>query len=280
MPEAHGDRTQPATTDPGANIPIASVPNLRDLGGWPTKDGGRVRRGLLYRSTELNKLQGADMDAFAKLGIRTVYDLRTEAERTAQPDRVPEGTEQIVCDVYADSVNAAPAREKELLSDPKAAAAMLGGGKAETMFDKGYREIVSLPSALDAYHRFFSDLAEERHRPALFHCTTGKDRTGWAAAATLTFLGVSKDDVMKDYLLTNDDLLPALKPVFDQFAAAGGDPKLLEPVAGVERQYLEAAFDEMRKKFGSFEGYFTKGLRIDAATQQRLRAAFTEGGAA
>jgi protein tyrosine/serine phosphatase len=98
---------------------------------------------------------------------------------------------------------------------------MLGGGKAETMFEKGYREIVSLPSALDAYHRFFSDLAEEQHRPALFHCTTGKDRTGWAAA-----------------------------------------------------------FDEMRKKFGSFEGYFTEGLRIDAATQQRLRAAFTEGGAA
>jgi protein-tyrosine phosphatase len=68
-----------AAKQPGQNIPIGAVPNLRDLGGWPTKDGGRVRWGVLYRSTELDKLQGADMDAFAKLGIRTVYDLRTEA---------------------------------------------------------------------------------------------------------------------------------------------------------------------------------------------------------
>ena len=262
--------------EPGANIPIASVPNLRDLGGWPTKEGRQVRRGLLYRSTELDKLQGTDMAAFAKLGIRTVFDLRTEAERQAQPDRVPAGSEQIVCDVLAGASDAAPAQLQKVISNPKGADALLGDGRAVALLEQGYRQIVSLPSALVAYGRFFSSLVEEKHRPALFHCTTGKDRTGWAAASMLTFLGVSEDDVLKDYLLTNDQLLPALQSFVEGFQAAGGDPELLRPVLGVRREYLEVAFDEMRQRFGSLEGYFTNGLRIDSAIQERLKAIYTQ----
>jgi protein-tyrosine phosphatase len=147
---------------------------------------------------------------------------------------------------------------------------MLGGGKAVTLFDSAYREIVSLPSALAAYRRMFTELLDDKHRPALFHCTTGKDRTGWAAAATLTLLGVSKDDVIADFLITNRDLLPALKPYFDRFASAGGDPALLSPVLGVEPSYLRAAFDEMHSRFGTIEAYFSQGLGIDADGQQSL----------
>jgi protein-tyrosine phosphatase len=261
---------------PGQSIAIASVPNLRDLGGWPTRDGGYVRAGLLYRSTELDKVAGADMAAFAGLGIRSVYDLRTEAERTAQPDRLPPGTEYVVVDVLKDSVNAAPAQLFKVLSDPKAAEEMLGGGKGLALFESGYREIFSLPSARAAYHRLFSDLTQEEHRPALFHCTTGKDRTGWAAASLLMLLGVSDDLVMKEYLLTNTQLLPAEKPVIDRFQAQGGDPDVIRPVVGVAAQYLEAALDEMRKEFGTIEGYFTEGLKIDEGAQKALRAAFVE----
>jgi hypothetical protein len=76
---------------PGARIEIASLPNLRDLGGWPTADGGRVRRGLLYRSVALDKLDEPGTAAVTRLGIRTVIDLRTEGERTAEPDRLPDG---------------------------------------------------------------------------------------------------------------------------------------------------------------------------------------------
>jgi protein-tyrosine phosphatase len=261
---------------PGQNIKIASVPNLRDLGLWPTRDGGGVTPGLLYRSTELNSLAGTDMTAFAGLGIRSVYDLRTEVERTAQPDRLPPGTQHVVLDVFKDSKDAAPAQLFKVTSDPKAAEEMLGGGKAVTLFEGGYREIVSLPSALAGYHRLFSDLTRQQHRPALFHCTGGKDRTGWAAAAMLMLLGVADDLVMKEYLLTNTELLPALKPVFDAFRAKGGDPELLRPVYGVLPGYLEAALDEMRKEFGTIEGYFADGLRIDADGQEALRATFVQ----
>jgi protein-tyrosine phosphatase len=263
---------------PGQSIAIASVPNLRDLGLWPTRDGGRVRAGLVYRSTELNKLAGADMTAFEGLGIRSVYDLRTRAERASQPDHVPPGTEQVVLDVLEDSQDAAPASLYKTLSDPKAAQEMLGGGKAAALFEAGYRETVGLTSALTAYKRLFEDLAEEKNRPALFHCTTGKDRTGWAAASLLTLLGVPDDLVMKEYMLTNTELLPALKPAFDAFAAAGGDPELLRPVFGVDPTYLQAALDEMRKRFGTVEEYFSEGLRIDAEAQKALRATFVQAG--
>ena len=98
---------------PGKRIDIPSVPNLRDLGGYAVAGGGRVRTGLLYRSVELNHLQGEDLDAFAALGIRAVFDLRTAAERSAEPDVVPEGAELIVCDVLKDSQGAAGACQVE-----------------------------------------------------------------------------------------------------------------------------------------------------------------------
>jgi protein-tyrosine phosphatase len=256
---------------PGQSIEIASVPNLRDLGGWPTPGGGTVRYGLLFRSTDLTNLAGADMSAFAALGIRTVYDLRTAAERSSQPDRVPTGTRQVVLDLLKDSVDAAPAQLFKVLDNPRAANEMLGDGKGLTLFETGYREIVSLPSARSGYSRLFSDLRSEKHRPAIFHCTTGKDRTGWAAAAMLMLLGVPDDLVMKEYLLTNEQLLPTEQCTIEKFRSDGGDPDLLFPLLGVAPEYLQAALGEMRKEFGTIEGYFSDGLGLDKNAQDELR---------
>jgi protein-tyrosine phosphatase len=92
----------------------------------------------------------------------------------------------------------------------------------------------------------------------------------------LMLLGVPDDLVMKEYLLTNAQLLPAEKPVFDRFQAQGGDPDLIRPVIGVEPEYLEVALDEMRKRFGTVEGYFSEGLNIGEGAQKALRAGFVE----
>jgi protein-tyrosine phosphatase len=262
---------------PGQQIMIATVPNLRDLGGWPTADG-HVRYGLLFRSAEFSDLQGEDAAAFARLGIRSVFDLRTEAERAKQPNQVPPGIEYVVLDILKDSAQAGAAQLLAVLGDPKAAEAMLGGGKAVALFEESYREVITLPSALAGYRQFFSAIAGEQHTPAVFHCTTGKDRTGWAAAATLLLLGVGHDDVLADYLLTNDQLLPALQPVLDQFRSIGGDPDLLTPVVGVQTDYLETAIGEMHKRFKTIDGYFSQGLGLDAATIDRLRDRLTERG--
>ena len=256
---------------PGVAIGIQGVPNLRDLGGWAAA-GGEVRSGQVYRSAEFSGLGGPAEKEFATLGIRTVYDLRTADERTANANILPTGTEYIVFDILADRPGAGPAQMVQVLSDPKAAEDLLGNGKAVKIFEESYRQFLSLPSATTGYRQFFTILAEKEHRPALFHCTTGKDRTGWAAASLLMLLGVSDEDVLDDYLLTNESLVPALQPMVDKFASIGGDPQLLAPVIGVRKEYLEAARAEMESRYGNVEAYFSTGLGLSAQTIDALRS--------
>ena len=261
---------------PGALIDLTSLPNLRDLGGHLSRDGRTVRRGLLYRSTELSRLSEPDQAAIAGFGLHTVFDLRTAAEQQSQPDLLPDAVTLIPCDVMADATDAAPAQMEELLADPTKAASLLADGQAMAYMVGAYRQFVAMPSGLVAYRRLFSTLLEPGTLPALFHCATGKDRTGWATAALFMLLGVPDEDVRAEYLLTNDHLLPALKPVFDMFAAMGGDPELLRPLLGVDASYLDAAIDEMRARYGTVESYFADGLQLDAAAQAQLRALLLE----
>ncbi len=257
--------------NPGSALVIEGVPNLRDIGGWATAEG-RVVTGQVYRSAEFSALAGSAASEFSALGIRTVYDLRTADERTANANVVPTGTEYIVLDVLADRPGAGPAQMMQVLSDPSAAERLLGDGKAVKIFEESYRQFLTLPSARTGYRQFFTILAEKEHRPAVFHCTTGKDRTGWAAASLLLLLGVAEEDVLADYLLTNESLVPALQPMVDKFASIGGDPELLEPVVGVQREYLDAARTEMESTYGDVETYFSTGLGLSAATIDSLRS--------
>jgi protein-tyrosine phosphatase len=257
-------------TAPGRSLAIPSVPNLRDLGGWQAA-GGCVARGRLFRSAEFSDLTGDDLAAFEALGVVAVYDLRTASEAQAQPNRLPSGVSYVALDVLADSDSQGPAMLMRVAGDPQAAEQALGGGRAEVLFEGAYRELVTLPSAVAGYRRFFSDLADGAHLPALFHCTTGKDRTGWAAAATLLLLGVDEADVRAEFLLTNDQLAPAVQPIKDNFAALGGDPALLDPVLGVRESYLAAAIDEMRSRYGDIERYVVDGLGLDATAVASLR---------
>ena len=265
------------TAAPGAPIALATLPNLRDAGGWTTIDGRRVRTGVLYRSTALDRLDSGDLAALGDLGIRCVVDFRTETERINQPDRIPQGARELVADVLADSEIAAPAQMQAFFRDPSQAVAFLASGRADDAMRSAYREFITLPSARDGLAAFFRVLLDDADLPVLYHCTTGKDRTGWATAALLTLLGVPEDDVYREYLLTNEQLLPALEPLFQRFAAHGAPRELLIPVLGVDRSYLDTAFDTMRAEFGTIERYFAEGLGITAAEQQQLHARLLVG---
>ncbi len=268
------------TSPPAAASPVPTLPNLRDLGGWTTADGRAVAPGRLYRSTDFSAMATADLPRLEALGLRTIYDLRSATERKALPDPQLDDVIDIHLDVLADAAMAIPANIGAFLSDPKTVAMAsqeLSDGKARELIARTYRDLVSLPSAGRAYREFYRGLLGEHPRPALFHCTTGKDRTGWAAASFLTLMGVAKDDVYHDYLLTNERLIPALKPIFDDFAAAGGDPDLLIPVLGVDAAYLDAAFAEVDSTHGGIEGYLADSLGIGAAEQEQLRERFLMG---
>ena len=157
------------------------------------------------------------------------------------------------------------------MKDPKAANAALGGGKAEAIFKALYRQLISLSSAKKSYRKLFLALGDQKQLPALFHCTGGKDRTGWAAAAFLTLLGVPRETVMEDYLQSNEYTIPKNQKVIDAFVKGGGDPSIPLAIFGVKKEYLEAAFDEMETKYGTIEKYFSEGLGIDAQQQKALR---------
>ena len=260
----------------GIALDIPPVPNLRDVGGYETRDGATVARGLAYRSDTFHPMTAEDDKRLAILGLKNDYDLRTTAEAKAAPDQMPTGVQYQLLNVLADARSAAPAELEALMHEPKKANVALGGGRIEALFEEAYREFITLPSAKQSYRTLFLSLADRGKLPAVFHCTTGKDRTGWAAAALLTLLGVPPDEVIADYMRTNEYTLPQFKPMVDEFVAAGGDREIALAVFGVKPEYLAASFDEMHKRYGTIERYFSEGLGIDAAGQGALRALYTE----
>lgn len=264
------------TTEPtDRRIPLQSAPNLRDLGGIPVGNG-TVRTGELYRSATLAKLGGDDVAAFAGLDIETVYDLRTEAEREGALDNVPASTRTVWLDVLADNAQNAAATG-QLLADPVGYAETVSDGRGVAQMEEANRNFVSLPSAIAAYRTFYLDLIDEqRTGAALFHCTTGKDRTGWAAASFLLLLGADEADVRADYLQTNVDLAPMTDPILAFVESKGVDPELISPLLGVRDNYLAAALDEMRTKFSSIEGYARTGLGLTDDQLRTLRERFTQ----
>ena len=261
-------------TQTGQSLGIKSVPNLRDLGGYQTVDGQTVASGLLYRSNQLHGVNAGDMKKVADLSLRYVYDLRTYDEMHSRPEELPPTVSHVWLDVLADSPQAGPAMLEKLLEDPKLANRELGDGKAAEGFRNSYREFVTLPSARQEYRKLFLSLGNPDMVPALFHCTTGKDRTGWAAASFLTLLGVPEDVVMEDYLRSNDYILPMYRKVIEGAVATGVEEEIPLSILGVKQEYLEAAFDEMESTYGTIEKYFSDGLGINEEQQEAIRALY------
>ncbi|GLR65447.1 phosphatase [Acidocella aquatica] len=255
---------------PGSSLGLASVPNLRDLGGYAAPQGN-VRRGLVYRSEKLDPVAAQDIPKLAALDLAQVFDLRTQPERAQRPDELPPGTAEIWLNVLADAKGGIPANITTLLATPKQANAALGNGKMAAFGVQTYRQFVMLPSARQSYRALFLALSDGAG-PQLFHCTAGKDRTGWAAAALLTLLGVPVDTVYQDYLRTNEYILPEYQAYITRFTDQGGDPAIARDLFGARAEYLHAAFNTATTAFGGMTGYFENGLGLDHATQQRLRA--------
>lgn len=252
----------------GLSMGLESAANWRDLGGYVTENGQTVLSGIIYRSNTLSTLTSEDQMKITELDVMTTYDLRTDAEVQSDPDKIPPGISYVRLNVLADATSAAPAQLLAMMSDPETANEELGGGKIDAAFIEGYRGFITLPSAQSAYGRLFHDLTDSDKTPVVFHCTTGKDRTGWAAAAFLTLLGVSRETVMEDFLRSNEYILPLYTDLIDQFEFAGGDRAIPEAIFGVKESYLNASFDEVAANYGSIEVYFDKALGIDAAEQQ------------
>ncbi|MGW1888730.1 tyrosine-protein phosphatase [Streptomyces sp. NPDC002004] len=261
-------------------IPATTVANLRDLGGTPLGRGRAVRPGLVFRSGQLDRLDPAADPAFAALGVRTVIDLRTDAERAAYPDRVPEAVRVLTADALGDmlatsGVRPAATRLRELLADPVLAERWLGGGRAQAAFEDIYRALVTTDSARAAYRLLLTELAAPDAGPLLFHCSAGKDRTGWGTSVLLMLLGADEESVEREYLSVNTAVRHVFAPLVEGFAAQGGDPELALAVVGVLPAYLRAGLDEVATRYGTVEAYVREGLGVPDRAVDRIRERLT-----
>lgn len=253
---------------PPRRVPLENTLNTRDLGGYTAADGRRTRWGMLYRSDSLARLNETDMALIGRLGLSTVTDFRSEEERRIAPDRLPRQTPPIIYStvgVNNPALDVAELNRRFLAGD-------LTPEELIALTDR--RAYVSDPNLRAKWGQWLRDLANPGALPQMFHCTAGKDRTGYAAALLLLTLGVSREDVMRDFLLSNEYLQPRIEGGLARIAASSEaeiDPQLLRQILGVTPASLTGAFDAMEALYGSVDAYIEEGLGVDADTRMRLQ---------
>jgi protein-tyrosine phosphatase len=254
--------------------PPRGLPNFRDIGGVRAAGGQRVRRGLVFRSAALARASGAGLAVLSRLGVRTVLDLRSDWERGRAPESQLLGPaiDYVVVDVAGDSLVRSPMWLLATLDTAEARRAAFAGGRAEAMFEAKFRDFVSGPGPRAAFGVLFARLAAEAALPAVIHCSTGKDRTGWAAGALLAYLGVAEADVEADFTAGNAAVRELMAPVVRRHVEEGGQAVDLDALIGVRPSYLRAAFDEVARGWGTIDRYVEEGLGLGADAGAELRA--------
>ena len=249
---------------------IEGQPNFRDLGGYKTADGRTVKWGLLYRSGALNKLTDADLEKVQARRIAKIIDLRVDSEVAKAPDRVPAGVQSLRLPVGSETnLNALTKAIKT---------GNLSGLGQEVLFDAN-REFVR--NSTRAYAELLKQIADPANRPILWHCTLGKDRAGLSAAIVLLVLGVPKETILEDYLLSNTYRAQEMQREMSDFKReqapaqdglkARSDELVFQAVIEARREYLQAAFDEMIQEYGSITAYIRQGLGVSKAQQKQLQ---------
>ncbi|MEU8775401.1 tyrosine-protein phosphatase [Streptomyces sp. NPDC048606] len=254
-------------------VPLQGAVNVRDIGGYRTYSGDRVREGLVYRSDALSKLTAADITTVSGLGLRKVVDFRIPMELQYDgADRLPPGltpTSRSISDLglYGTLVGAISS------GDPVKQEQMLGGGRAEAYMRDIYRTFVTDPANRAQFATTLREVADGRQGPLLYHCTSGKDRTGWMSYVLLRALGVPQSSAEGDYLASN-----TFRGAYDAQVRAGlkqsgrmQNPDLLIPLQEVRQDYLDAATQRMEADYGGFYGYLTDGLGLDLRTLAKLQ---------
>ncbi len=245
------------------------------MGSLMTADGRRIKKNRLIRSGQLIGASENDKTQLEQL-VSTVIDMRTDSEMSRQPDPELSGVKQLHIPVLG-SLTAGITREKE--SDKEAFIRSAGDPEvAKQQMISIYRSFPSAASAVAGYKLFLKLLLENESKAVLWHCTAGKDRAGFASVITESILGVSRDDIFEDYLYTNECIKEEVDLLLRQFVS-GENPvseKAVMLLFTAQEQFLAAAFDEIDKTFGSFEGYLEKALGADSRMRQALKDKYLE----
>ena len=242
-------------------VPLKGGSNFRDLGGYRTTEGRTVRRGTVFRSAHLGNLTAEDRQALSELSVRTIVDLRGVNEAAETPHCI----DGVDCRVVGAHIEPG-------VGDKIRGAVADGTATPHLMMQfltDHYRDYPR--RCAPGFRTLFATLSDGSHRPLVFHCTAGKDRTGFASALLLSLLGVPWDTVMDDYLRTNE--------LWTGHVGRYPELDLDTRAAIVEARtpYLEAAFEVVRSNFGSPEAFAERALGLDVPARDRLKADLLEG---
>lgn len=247
--------------DPTRSLPMAGATNFRDLGGYAGQDGRVVKWRRIFRSDHLAGLTATDQALLAELGVSRAIDFRGKAEGAAHAYAIP-GV------AYHPLVIEPTVVQRAL--ELQATGRTLTAQDAVGLMQQTYRGFVheNAPRFAELFRLLLASDA-----PTVFHCTAGKDRTGFAAALILLALGVPRDTVMQDYLLTNN--LYRRPPGMGSHAPE----EVLAVLWRVQEEFLDAALHMVDQDYGGVQTYLVEVLGVDAAAQRQLAGLYLQAAA-
>ena len=247
--------------------------NFRDVGGYETVDGKKVKTGLLYRSGELHALTDADVQKLGDLGIRTVVSFLIPQEIEARgADRVPEGTKEVLLSIEAGGGLVGEVTEARRTGDFSKVPADLN--------PKFHEMLVS--EARQQYATLVREIIQANGIPLAYHCSHGIHRTGTATAIILSALGVPWETVRQDYLLSNDTRAVEVAQRTAQLRTAAAktfgipddevDLTNIDAFYILQGEYIDGALKQIEKDYGTIDDYLIKGLRLTSKEIETFRA--------
>jgi protein tyrosine/serine phosphatase len=249
-------------------LELQGVPNFRDYGGYATACGRGLKARRLYRSGNHHRATDADLQAMEALGLAVIVDLRRRAERDREPSRRWPGFEAVVIENDIGDVGK-PWEEELTGADPTV--------EFFRETSRGwYQRNPFEPRLIELYTRYFAALAET-DGAVLVHCAAGKDRTGLLVALTHHLAGVHRDDLVEDFLLTNQVVLdspqaPLVGALITRHTGRVPSDEALRTAMGVHAADLEASFQVMEARYGSLDGYLEQALGVDASKREAIAA--------
>ncbi|MGX7149874.1 tyrosine-protein phosphatase [Enterococcus ureasiticus] len=243
-----------------------TITNFRDIGSKCAFNDKKVNKQQLFRSGSLTELTQTEQLFLTKdCKLKVIVDFRSEEEKKSQPDTVMERVKYVPINVLADSMDENGSIESMMTATIP----------ADEMMEAIYKNLVLLDSAQKGYQTFLELLLEIQGEPLVFHCSAGKDRTGFASALVLSVLGVSKEAIYQDYLLTNKMRREANNKLQEQLETSYqlSDVQMdqLKQMLEVKKTYLDTAFATIDQEYGSFHTYVTQVLNFSDEKIAQLR---------
>jgi Protein tyrosine/serine phosphatase len=243
--------------------------NFRDMGGYATTCGRRIKKNRLYRSGALSKLTKEDTEVLSRSGIKHIIDYRDVIETKHDGDVLWEGVHYECCPANP-STHTSQSSQNDFFSNQSLEA--LPKDFMESLYMK-------LPFANKAYQALFQKIQGLGHEGGIIqHCAVGKDRTGVGSALVLMALDVPKETVLADYAKTEEGLMPfrlqLLQKIEHQITPAARE--MFEYMMSARPTFLQAAFGEIEKRYSNWDDYFHHEIGMTAAARQNLKNQFLE----